>query len=99
MIWDVTLRKRLRHSDSQFELDVSFASDAPRLVLFGPSGAGKTQTLRMLAGIGQAERGRVAIGGRVLYDSACGVDLTPQRQGRSISFRQGLPTPSRRSRR
>lgn len=78
MIWDVTLRKQLRHDDSHFELDMRFASDAPRLVLFGPSGAGKTQTLRMLTGIVRPERGRVAIAGRVLYDSARGVDLTPQ---------------------
>ena len=86
MIWDVTLRKQLRHDDSRFDLDVSFASDASRLVLFGPSGAGKTQTLKMLAGIVRPDRGRVDIAGRVLYDSATGVNLTPQQRRLAYMF-------------
>lgn len=80
MIWDVTLRKQLRHDESRFDLDVRFASDAARLVLFGPSGAGKTQTLKMVAGVVRPDHGRVAIAGRVLYDAAAGVNLSPQRR-------------------
>jgi molybdate transport system ATP-binding protein len=78
MIWDIALHKLLRHDASQFAVDVSFASAASRLVLFGPSGAGKTQTLKMLAGIVRPDAGRIAIAGRVLYDSAADVDLSPQ---------------------
>ncbi len=78
MIWDITLGKRLRHEAQRFDLDVSFASDAHRLVLFGPSGAGKTQTVKMLAGIVRPGHGRVAIAGRVLYDSASRLHLAPQ---------------------
>ncbi len=86
MIWDVALHKLLRHGDARFELDIGFASDAPRLVLFGPSGAGKTQTLKMLAGIVRPDQGRVAIAGRVLYDSACGIELTPQQRRLAYVF-------------
>jgi molybdate transport system ATP-binding protein len=86
MIWDVTLGKLLRHDDSRFDLDLAFASDVSRLVLFGPSGAGKTQTLKMLAGIVRPDRGRVAIAGRVLYDSASGVNLTPQQRRLAYMF-------------
>ena len=86
MIWDVTLGKQLRHGDARFDLDVSFASDASRLVLFGPSGAGKTQTLKMLAGVVRPDRGRVAIAGRVLYDPAAGIDLTPQQRRVAYMF-------------
>lgn len=78
MIWDVTLAKLLQHDGVRFEIDVRFASDASRLVLFGPSGAGKTQTLKMLAGIVHPDRGRVAVAGRVLYDRQSGIDLSPQ---------------------
>jgi molybdate transport system ATP-binding protein len=78
MIWDVDLHKLLRHDASRFVLDVRFASDATRLVLFGPSGAGKTQSLKMLAGIVRPNRGRIAIAGRVLHDSAAAIDLSPQ---------------------
>jgi molybdate transport system ATP-binding protein len=78
MIWDVTLARLLQHDGARFELDVRFASDASRLVLFGPSGAGKTQVLKMLAGIVAPDRGRVAIAGRVLVDRAAGIVLSPQ---------------------
>lgn len=78
MIWDVSLTRQLQQGGSRFELDVRFASDARRVVLFGPSGAGKTQTLRMVAGIVRPDSGRVAVAGRVLYDAAARVDLSPQ---------------------
>jgi molybdate transport system ATP-binding protein len=80
MIWDVHLRKQLRHGTARFDLDVRFRSGAQRLVLFGPSGAGKTQTLKMLAGIARADSGRVAIGDRVLYDAAVSIELSPQQR-------------------
>jgi molybdate transport system ATP-binding protein len=84
MSWDIALTKTLRHGDARFELDVRFESAARRLVLFGPSGAGKTQTLRLIAGIQRPDSGRVAIGGRVLYDHAAGIDLSSQ--SRALGF-------------
>lgn len=39
------------------------------LVLFGPSGAGKTTALRAVAGLVQPLKGRIEIGGRTVYDS------------------------------
>ena len=78
MIWDIELGKLLRHGSSSFELDLRIASDAPRLVLFGPSGAGKTQALKMLTGLVRPDRGRVCIAGRTLFDSRAGIDLSPQ---------------------
>ena len=86
MIWDLALRKQLRQGASRFELDVRFASDARRVVLFGPSGAGKTQTLRMVAGIVAPDAGRVAVAGRVLYDAAAGVALSPQQRRLAYVF-------------
>lgn len=80
MIWDVRLHKQLRQGASRFDLDVRFASRAQRVVLFGPSGAGKTQTLRMVAGILPPDAGHVAVAGRVLYDQARGTVLTPQQR-------------------
>jgi len=78
VIWEVELHRVLIHDHTRFELDASFASDASRLVLYGPSGAGKTQTLKMMAGIARPESGRVAVANRTLYDSASGLCLSPQ---------------------
>ncbi len=78
MIWNVELHRALAHRGARFELHASFASDAERLVLHGPSGAGKTQTLKMMAGIATPDSGRVAIAGRALYDSAARLSLSPQ---------------------
>ena len=78
MIWDVALRKLLRHRGASFELDVRFASDARRLVLFGPSGAGKTLTLKMIAGIVAPDVAHVRVAGRVLHDTNRGVRMSPQ---------------------
>ena len=41
-----------------------------RLALFGPSGAGKTTVLEMIAGLVQPRAGRVQLGGRVLTSTA-----------------------------
>ena len=78
MIWDVELRRVLVHDDVRFHVDARFTSDAARLVLYGPSGAGKTQTLKMIAGIAKPDSGRVAVAGRALYDSDSGLCLSPQ---------------------
>jgi len=80
VIWDVALRKLLRHRGTSFELDVRFASDAPRLVLFGPSGAGKTLALKTIAGIVRPDAARVCVAGRVLHDTGRGVRLSPQQR-------------------
>ncbi len=61
-----------------FTLDVSWEADDPVVGLFGPSGAGKTLTLQCLAGLVRPDRGRIALNGRVFFDSATGVDLPPQ---------------------
>lgn len=78
MIWNVELHKVLRHRDSRFHLDVRFASDAAHLALFGASGAGKTQTLKMIAGISAPDTGRIAVGDRVLFDAQARIHLRPQ---------------------
>lgn len=86
MIWDLHVRKRLKHHHSVFQLDVAFASAQRHLVLLGPSGAGKTQTLRAVAGITRPDAGRVAVDGRVLFDSERHVNLPPRRRALGYVF-------------
>jgi len=86
VIWQIDFTKRLQHGDSRFDLRVAFASDAQRLVLFGPSGAGKTQTLKVMAGLVRADRGLVRVAGRTIFSSDEGVDLSPQRRRLAYVF-------------
>ena len=70
-----------------FRLELSFTADAGRiLVLFGPSGAGKTTALRTIAGLAQPDAGRITIAGRTVFakpDDAPGqpVWVPPHRRG------------------
>jgi molybdate transport system ATP-binding protein len=54
--------------------------------LFGRSGAGKTSVLDMVAGLVRPDAGRIAVGGHVLFDSARGIDLPPERRGCGYVF-------------
>ena len=78
MIWDINLVRRLQHQQRHFDLAVTCRSAAQRLVLFGPSGAGKTVTLKMVAGLLQPDSGHVRVAGVTLFDSARRVNLSPQ---------------------
>ncbi|WP_426147198.1 ABC transporter ATP-binding protein [Polaromonas sp. DSR2-3-2] len=56
------------------------------LALVGPSGAGKTSLVRILAGLMRPERGRIVVGGEVWCDTAQGVHLSPQRRHVGLVF-------------
>lgn len=74
MSFDVDVE--LRRGD--FLLKAAFHAEAGLTALFGPSGAGKTSVLNMIAGVLKPARGRIAAEGVVLFDSAGGIDLKPE---------------------
>jgi molybdate transport system ATP-binding protein len=76
-----------------FEVAAAFASDAPIVALFGRSGAGKTTIVNAIAGIARPTRGRIAVAGRVLFDSAAGIDLPPERRRVGYVFQDALLFP------
>ncbi|TWG86269.1 molybdate transport system ATP-binding protein [Cupriavidus gilardii J11] len=84
MALQVDIAKHLEAGDRAFSLDVSFSSSSRRIALYGPSGAGKTLTLRAIAGLLRPDRGRIALGERALFDAAQRIDLPPQR--RNVAF-------------
>ncbi|MBM3508904.1 MAG: molybdenum ABC transporter ATP-binding protein [Alphaproteobacteria bacterium] len=71
---------RLRHEVPGFVLDVGFEAAQGITVLFGRSGAGKTMVVDALAGLVRPSAGRIALGGRVLFDRDAGIDLAPERR-------------------
>lgn len=60
------------HLNVQVHIPLSFTA------LLGVSGAGKTLTLRSLAGLLHPDEGRIALDGRVLFDSEQHIFLPPQ---------------------
>lgn len=86
MRWQVQVQRRLGHAGSWFELDIAFQSNAQRLVLFGPSGAGKTQTLMMMAGLNTPSQGRVVFQNQVVFDSQQSIHLAARQRGLGYVF-------------
>ena len=63
-----------------FTLQVRERLDARVTALFGPSGAGKTTILDVIAGLRRPASGSVAVGPRVLFDHPRRVDLPPHQR-------------------
>jgi molybdate transport system ATP-binding protein len=81
-------------------MDVSLDLEAePGLTaLFGPSGAGKTSLLNMVAGLLRPDEGRIAVAGEVLFDRRGGVDLPPEQRRAGYVFQDGRLFPHKRVR-
>lgn len=75
---DGMLNVKLHQQFGSFQLAVEFRVPLGLIVLFGASGAGKSLTLRGLAGLLHPKEGHVAIDGHLLFDSTAGIDLPTQ---------------------
>jgi molybdate transport system ATP-binding protein len=71
-----------------FALEVAFEAHQGITALFGPSGAGKTLTLRTIAGLTRPTTGHIELSGRVLLDTESGVDLPPRARKIGYVFQQ-----------
>jgi molybdate transport system ATP-binding protein len=71
-----------------FSLDVSFQTDGERLGILGPSGSGKSMTLKMIAGIERPDEGFISLNGRTLFDSAKSINVSPQQRKVGYLFQQ-----------
>jgi molybdate transport system ATP-binding protein len=68
---------------SGFQLDATLSlplDRSPITVLFGPSGAGKTMLLRMLAGLDRPFEGSITFRGQPWFDAAHAICLPPQQR-------------------
>jgi ABC-type sulfate/molybdate transport systems ATPase subunit len=71
-----------------FSLDVELSVGRETVALVGPSGAGKTTVLRAVAGLRRPDRGRIALGDRVWFDSSAGIDLAPEARSVGLVFQE-----------
>jgi molybdate transport system ATP-binding protein len=78
----VELKKKV----GSFALDVSWEMADELAVLFGYSGAGKSITLQMIAGLMQPDAGVVRCGEKVLFDNFKDINLPPQKRSFGYVF-------------
>ena len=82
MSLEVSIEKEL----PGFRLSVEFSADGAALGLLGPSGSGKSLTLRSIAGLETPDRGRIVLHERVLFDSARRINVPPRARGVGLLF-------------
>lgn len=84
----------ITHQQGRFTIDAAFRG-APSGVtaLFGPSGAGKTSIVNMVAGLQRPDAGRIAINGFCLFDSRQRIDLPPEKRRIGYVFQDGRLLP------
>jgi molybdate transport system ATP-binding protein len=75
------------------KLSVHFEAARGATALFGPSGAGKTSIVNMIAGLLTPDRGTIALGDAVLFDAANGIDVPPHRRRIGYVFQEGRLFP------
>jgi molybdate transport system ATP-binding protein len=84
----VSLDVELLYRVGDFVLDVRFATRGGITALFGPSGAGKTLTLRAIAGLIRPAAGRVAVGDHLLFDARRAIDVPTRHRRIGYVFQQ-----------
>jgi molybdate transport system ATP-binding protein len=79
-----------------FVVDASFqGAESGVTALYGPSGAGKTSIVNMVAGLMRPDSGRIALNGLCLFDSARRIDLPPEKR-RNLTYGMNLTPAARR---
>jgi molybdate transport system ATP-binding protein len=87
MAFDLHVSKRL--GDAEIALQLQTGEGVT--VLFGPSGAGKTSVLHMVAGLLRPDHGHIRVGGAELFGN--GVDVPPERRRAGYVFQESRLFP------
>ncbi|HEX3602471.1 MAG TPA: molybdenum ABC transporter ATP-binding protein [Steroidobacteraceae bacterium] len=91
------LKVAAKKQRAAFALDAQFELPTPGVVaLFGRSGCGKTTLVNVIAGLLDADAGRVALDDAVLLDTANGIDVPPERRRIGYVFQDSRLFPHMR---
>ena len=74
-------------------LTVQFRAAGGVTALFGPSGAGKTSVVNMIAGLLSPDHGHITLDDTVLFDTAKRIDVPPHRRLIGYVFQEGRLFP------
>ena len=69
-----------------FVLDMQLEAGEERVALLGASGCGKSCTLRCIAGVETPDEGKIVVNGVTFFDSAAGINLSPQERKCALLF-------------
>lgn len=83
---ELNIQKTLYSGQQKFKLDVTFSSDSQRILIFGPSGSGKSVLLRNIAGLMTPDEGYILVGKRKLFDAREKVNIRPQKRNLAYLF-------------
>ena len=78
----VKLLKRVKG----FTLDVEWEIGNEVAVLFGSSGAGKSMTLQLIAGLMEPDAGFIRSNGNIFFDKSSGINISPQQRSLGYVF-------------
>ena len=92
MSFEVDVERRLGDT----RLRAGFKCGGGLTALFGPSGAGKTSVLNMVAGLLRPDHGRIVVAGETLF--ADGIDMAPDQRRAGYVFQDLRLFPHRRVR-
>ena len=90
---DSFLELRMRKSYPGFSLDVDASFSKGVTAIFGPSGSGKTTILNCIAGLNTPDEGEIRLSDRVLYSSALGISLRPEKRRVGYVFQESFLFP------
>ena len=76
-----------------FSVDANIQANAGVTALFGPSGAGKTTLVNMLAGLLRPEWGHIIVQEEILFDREQGIDIPPEARGIGYVFQESRLFP------
>jgi molybdate transport system ATP-binding protein len=85
----VDVEKRL----GALTLSVRFEAAGGATALFGPSGAGKTSIVNMIAGLVTPDRGTITLDDVTLFDAAKGIEVPPHQRRIGYVFQEGRLFP------
>ncbi|MFD2562731.1 ABC transporter ATP-binding protein [Aquimarina rubra] len=78
---EVNINKTLSTAKGKMLLDIQLNIEKGEFVtLYGPSGAGKTSTLRILAGLLSVDNGQITVDQKVWLDTEQKINVTPQKR-------------------
>ncbi len=76
-----------------FTLAARFQIAGGVTALFGPSGAGKTSLVNMIAGLLKPDRGRIVLDDTIVFDAAAAINVSPHRRRIGYVFQEGRLFP------